>query len=1030
MREFGATYDEGGEPRTGRKRGVWIRRILIGIGALVLLLAIAAVGAKMYFTPERLSSLVVPRLEEAAGREVELSTVRLDLFPRPAVRLEDFALAAAPGFGPEPALTGEALDVQIALLPLLGGQVTVKRLRLVAPTVRYVVAADGSHSFGGLGGDGTEDAEGEGRAVALPASEFAVERGTILYDDRQAGRGARFRADGSFSVSTEGRPPAVFSSEGDLRIGTLRALVPDLREDSLRIESFHLAYDGRLVPEADSLDFHRLDLEIDELSIRGGGALDWSGETPRVAFRFETGETDLEALRRMVPRLDFGELRPRGRVRVTGHVEGPLGDGALPEVEGETRVEGLALGYSGRDQFVSDVEGQLSFTRESANIGGLEGELLGRDFRVEGDVLDFEELRVDLRVEGGGDLERLREVLPDDVAGGAVAGYEPRGDAEFSLRLRGPLGGEGGTLDVTGEARVTDFAAAYPGAGQVIEEADAALAFDGEVVRVSSFQGSVLGRPIQGEGRLERGDPGRIEGRIAGEIDLERLSTLRARLAEASDDPEPEAPRPMSGVADVELAFRGTTDEGLSGLTFEGPIRLSELRYETPSLAAPLRIPTGTVRLRGTDLATEELTLRVGETDLSLTADARGVLPLTQLDPETRSAGARPTLDFRLDSERIVLDQLFPTREAEGEPTYSEVLKAHLSGEAVDGRRPEEVAGDRFPLPSLPRLDAVGEVRVAELVNPPTRMQNLSFRVRLEENRLRVEDVRSGLYGGQLTGQVTAELGGADRRSSVRFDVALEGSDAAAFMDRWTKLQNALTGTLDISIAGGTFFDQTLLPVTEQTNAEGRVTVRDGSVEGMVPMQGIVRAVGISSRELARFDSLGGPFRVREGRLELLDWRLDSQSGANGRAEGSVAFAGPLDLDMTLSVPVAMLEGSPLMQLVGGGRAGGGQGMLSRLLGGGEAAGAEGDGEGGEDRMVDIPLSIRGTMSDPRVGVDERAFAGALQNLLGGGDGGGRGLLRGLLGGGGEEDTTDTDGGGLLDRLMGGSKKDTADGGG
>jgi len=104
--------------------------------------------------------------------------------------------------------------------------------------------------------------------------------------------------------------------------------------------------------------------------------------------------------------------------------------------------------------------------------------------------------------------------------------------------------------------------------------------------------------------------------------------------------------------------------------------------------------------------------------------------------------------------------------------------------------------------------------------------------------------------------------------------------------------------------------------------------------------------------------------------------------------------------------------------------------MLSRLLGGGEAAGAEGDGEGGEDRMVDIPLSIRGTMSDPRVGVDERAFAGALQNLLGGGDGGGRGLLRGLLGGGGEEDTTDTDGGGLLDRLMGGSKKDTADGGG
>lgn len=798
MPDSEARRSERGEVHEGREKGVWARRILIGAGALVLLLAGAALGAKMYFTPEKLASIVMPRLEQATSREVRVSTVRLDLFPRPAVRLEDFSLAAAPGFGPEPALTGEALDVQVALLPLLGGQMAVKRLRLVAPTVRYVVAPDGSHSFEGLGGDGAEEEpDGDGGRLALPASDFSVERGTVLYDDRRAGRGARFDADGSFSVATKGDAPRVFTGEGDLRIGSLRAMLPELREDSLRIESVRVRYDGALVPAADSLDFRRLGLEIDQLRLTGEGALTWSGETPR-------GEED-----------------------------------------------------------------------------------------------------------------------------------------------------------------------------------------------------------------LARGDPVRVRGRLTGEIDLERLTALRTRLAETAADPEATAPRPTSGVVDLDLAFRGTLGDGLSGLTFEGRARLSDVRYETPALAAPLTIPSGTVRFSGTGLETGQLAFRVGETELTLTADARNVLPLSRLEAEDGSPGARPSVEFRLESERILLRDLLPApEEGDAGPTYSEVLKAHLSGERIAGRRPEEIAGERFPLPSLPRLDATGEVRVGEVVNPPTRMEELSFRVRLEEGLLRVEDVRAGLYGGRLTGRVSAELGGDDRRSPVRFDVALEGSDAAAFMNRWTRLEDALTGTLDVSVAGRTLFDRTLLPVTEETDAEGRVMVRDGSLEGMVPMQGVVRAIGISSDSLARFDSLGGPFRVRQGRLELQDWRLDSQSGADGRAQGTVAFAGPLDIDMTLSLPLGMLEGSRLTQLGGG--AGG---LLGRFLG--QAAGS--------DEMVDVPLSIGGTMSDPSVRVDERAFGRSLQSLLQSEDGA-RGLLRGLLGGGDDEE--DEGGGGLLERLMGGGKKDTTDGGG
>lgn len=883
----------------GGRWGPWPRRILVGLGVVALLLAGAAITAKMIFTPEKLASMVMPRLEEATGRDVQVSAVRLKILPRPAVRVEDFALGAAPGFGPEPAATAEAIDAEIAVWPLFRGQVSVKRLRLVAPTLRYLVAPDGTPSFGGMDPDAAEDAPGagaEGAARLFPASEFTVERGTVLYDDRQAGRGARFRVDGDFSASLEDRVPVAISSRGDLRIGSLRAMLPALRDDSLRVETFRLVYDGTLHTDADSLDFRSLEVDLDGVRLSGDGSLAMAGERPRADFRFETGETDIEELRRLAPRLDFGGLEPRGQVRASVRVRGELGGDDPLRIDGTGRLEALALAGPGDDEVVSG---------------------MGAD-----------------------------------------------------------------------------------------------LAFGGNSVRASALEGSLLGRTVRGEVTLLRGDPPRVRGRLAGEVDLERFSRMRIRLAEAADVPDADIPRPMSGTADVELAFRGPLGDGLSGLTFQGPMRLSGFGYETPALANPLRIPSGTLRLTGTGLEARDITLRVGDVALTLTADARNLLPLSRLDREGSGAGPRPLVEFRLESDRVQLDQILPgPEEGDTGPTYSQVLKAHLSGEQVGGRRPDEIAGDRFPLPGLPTFDARGEVRVGELVNPPTRMEELAFRVDLGRGLLRVEEIRSGLYGGRLTGRVSAERGDDDRRSTVRYVMDLQGSDAAAFMDRWTKLEDALTGTLDISIDGRTFFDRTLLPVTDRSDAEGRLTVRDGSMEGMLPMQGVVRAIGASRDQIARFDSLGGPFRVREGRLELLDWRLYSRSGADGRMAGTVDFAGPLDLDMTLSVPLSMLQGSPLLNLTGGG-----QGLLSRLLGG----------AAGEDDIIDVPLTVRGTMSDPAVTVDERVFAKELQKLLQQ-KGVGSDLLRNLFGG---EEEEEEGGGGLLDRLLKGAKKDTTGGGG
>jgi len=1129
---------------TGRRRS-WKRRALVAAGALFLLGAAGATAAKLLLTPEKLASMVVPRVEDAVAREVRIGTVRLDLFPTPGVRLERVELANAAGFGPEPAFRADAVELELALLPLLTGAVVPDEIHLETPSFRLQVDEEGRHNFEGVAAD---DAAGEdGSGGSLGVSDFRVADGTVFYEDRQAGRGARFGLDGRFSASREDGG-AGLASGGELRIRSLRAMIPELRDDSLRAERFDLEYEGALFPSADSLHLARLRIGLDEIRLvvsggvwrAGHDARSGNGGRPGVGgsppepggavgegdvladLRVESEELPLEALRRLVPALDLGELRPRGEVRLTGSVRGRLGGDEPPSIEGELELRGVRLAHGGRDEFVSGAEGTISFTESTARTSELSGDLLGRPFRLEAEVDGFEDPSLEARLEGEGDLARLREVLPAGALEGRLEELAPRGDAEFSLRYRGPLSGdptsrlsgtirlrdlaldyrgeedviEGATANLTlrpdgvtveelrgdlfgrplrlsgriedfgdpriqgradgsvdlgrvlpllpselteearargdldfsvrasgrlgdeglpdlrGEGTLTGFSLDYAGVENVVRDARIGLAFDGDVIRAPSFGGLVLGNRLEGSFRLTPGEPTRVEGRVSGEVDLERLDDLRRRLAERSGEPAPRD-RSLSGTASVDLAFEGPADDP-ARLTLEGPVRLADLEYGTPALAAPLRVGSGTLRFTGAGVETGDLGLEVGRTGLRLSLTARNVLPLARLDGEAEEApgdGPRPVLEFRIASERVYLDELLPADEKEGGPTYSEVLKAHLSGDRVEGREPGRIALDRFPLPSLPELAARGSVRIGELINPPTRMKDLRFDVRLEDRRLAVSDVRAGLYGGSFTGDVTADLGEkGDRVSSIRFDVALRRADAGAFMGRWTKLESSMTGALDVSVEGSTVFQETLLPVTERTDADGRVTVRNGSLEGMVPMQGVVRAIGASPSRLARFDSLGGPFRVRGGSLELVDWRLENSSeDVRGEMAGSIAFAGPLDLDANFSLPLSMLQGSPLMRLVGGGSGGGGgQGFLGRFLG--NAA--------GEDQRVDVPLSVGGTMSNPSVRVHEKAFAtgfqGVLRSLRGGDqedEGGGGGLLGELgriLGGGDEEE----DGGG------------------
>jgi AsmA protein len=177
----------------------WPRRAapwaLAAAGAIVALLVAAVLLLDARAVSSRVAALVLPRLSAALGREVTLREADLDLLPPARVSLAGLTVAGRAG---EPALVAaDALDVEVALWPLLrslGREVEVGAVTLVRPTVNLVRAPDGSWSHEGLGGGAagapeptSVPSEPAGGATRVAIDRVRIRDGAIRVVDRSRG---------------------------------------------------------------------------------------------------------------------------------------------------------------------------------------------------------------------------------------------------------------------------------------------------------------------------------------------------------------------------------------------------------------------------------------------------------------------------------------------------------------------------------------------------------------------------------------------------------------------------------------------------------------------------------------------------------------------------------------------------------------------------------------------------------------------------------------------------------------------------
>ncbi len=225
----------------GRKRSTLGAVLLYGGLGLVAMVAGAAAFAIMALPADFVRSRAIAAVKEQTGRDLVIAgPTSFTLYPSLGISLGDVSLSGAPGVeAAKPLVTMKALDLSVALWPLLERDVRVKALTLREPIFHLEVDASGRRSWD---------------FAAVPTRTRVAQADTA--------------ADAPLSDAGTGS-------------GSPHAGVSDLKLDDVRIENGALHYSDKRTGSTSEFSAINVKLALAALAepLNATGSLDWKGKT-------------------------------------------------------------------------------------------------------------------------------------------------------------------------------------------------------------------------------------------------------------------------------------------------------------------------------------------------------------------------------------------------------------------------------------------------------------------------------------------------------------------------------------------------------------------------------------------------------------------------------------------------------------------------------------------------------------------------------------------------------------------------------
>jgi uncharacterized protein involved in outer membrane biogenesis len=312
-----------------------LRKSLFILAGIVVLLIAAVLIGPSFVDWNQYKPQIAAEAEKATGRTLSIDgDLSLSILPAPTLTAEGVRFANIEGGSEADMVTLEALDVRVAFMPLLSGEIQVTSVALVSPTILLEKLADGSVNWAIEPADAAEseaaeaaepDTAGDRAPMQIGIDKVTIENGTLIYIDHAAGTEQRVE-----SLNAEIAAPSLqgpFRLEGD----AIAAGLP---------LGFNIST-GRIV-EAAPIDVQiALALDEDAANLRFGGTVT-TGEQMAIDGNLAGSAGDLGAVMvalggQSTPALEGKEFDLSGTIFSTQGVS------AAGETESAIRMDDLAV---------------------------------------------------------------------------------------------------------------------------------------------------------------------------------------------------------------------------------------------------------------------------------------------------------------------------------------------------------------------------------------------------------------------------------------------------------------------------------------------------------------------------------------------------------------------------------------------------------------------------------------------------------------------------------------------------------------
>ena len=168
------------------------RVVLVLVGAVVLLVLLAAVALPMFLNADSFRARIESTLSKSLGRKVTIGKLNLSVFSGGLVA-ENAVVADDPTFSQQAFLQADTVKIGVEVLPLvLHKDVKIRGFELQGPKINLIRHADGKWNYSSIGNTGArkQDAETQSTFPDLTVGHVQVENGRITVSVQQGGAGA------------------------------------------------------------------------------------------------------------------------------------------------------------------------------------------------------------------------------------------------------------------------------------------------------------------------------------------------------------------------------------------------------------------------------------------------------------------------------------------------------------------------------------------------------------------------------------------------------------------------------------------------------------------------------------------------------------------------------------------------------------------------------------------------------------------------------------------------------------------------